>query len=83
MSNQLFHVSDWLPTLYSAAGGDLQDLAPVDGVNQWDVLSIGNGNVRDRILLNIDEVTRTEAAIFQRFKLVRGKYTQTRTSILI
>ncbi|XP_058803399.1 arylsulfatase B-like [Phymastichus coffea] len=72
VSEQLFHVTDWLPTLYSAAGGDLHDLPPIDGVNQWDVLSIGTGNVRDRILLNIDEVTRTEAAIYQRFKLVRG-----------
>jgi arylsulfatase A-like enzyme len=65
-------VVDWLPTLYSAAGGDLRDLGPIDGVNQWDVLSIGTGNVRDRLLLNIDEVTKTEAAIYQRFKLVRG-----------
>ncbi|XP_011502861.1 PREDICTED: arylsulfatase B-like [Ceratosolen solmsi marchali] len=72
VSEQLFHVVDWLPTLYSAAGGDLRDLGPIDGVNQWDVLSIGTGNVRDRLLLNIDEATKTEAAIYQRFKLVRG-----------
>ncbi|KAL7303861.1 hypothetical protein TKK_0003983 [Trichogramma kaykai] len=72
VSDQLIHVTDWLPTLYSAAGGDLRDLGPIDGVNQWDVLSIGTGNVRDKILLNIDEVTKTEAAIYQRFKLVRG-----------
>ncbi|XP_014214481.1 arylsulfatase B-like [Copidosoma floridanum] len=72
VSDQLFHVTDWLPTLYSVAGGDLRDLGQIDGVNQWDVLSIGTGHVRDRLLLNIDEVTRTEAAIYQRFKFVRG-----------
>ena len=83
VSEQLFHVTDWLPTLYSVAGGDLRDLGSIDGVNQWDVLSIGTGNVRDRLLLNIDEVTKTEAAIFQRFKLVRGNNFYSSFNIII
>ncbi|OXU23546.1 hypothetical protein TSAR_005431 [Trichomalopsis sarcophagae] len=72
VSEQLFHVTDWLPTLFQVAGGDMRDLGPIDGVSQWDVLSIGTGNVRDKILLNIDEYTQTEAAIDKRFKIVRG-----------
>lgn len=72
VSDQLIHVTDWLPTLYSVAGGDLRDLGRIDGVNQWDVLSIGTGNVRQKVLVNIDEITHAEAAIYQRFKLVRG-----------
>ena len=34
---RLLHVTDWLPTLYSAAGGDAAaDLpADLDGVDQW------------------------------------------------
>ena len=34
---RLLHVTDWLPTLYSAAGGDAAaDLpADTDGIDQW------------------------------------------------
>ncbi|KAG7202809.1 hypothetical protein KM043_009967 [Ampulex compressa] len=72
VSNQLIHITDWLPTLYSAAGGDLKDLGDIDGVNQWQVLNTGEGTARDKLLLNIDEVKKTEAAISSRFKLLRG-----------
>lgn len=72
VSNQLVHVTDWLPTLYSAAGGDLKDLGEIDGIDQWHVLSEGQGRGRDKLLLNIDEVSKTEGAIYSRFKLLRG-----------
>lgn len=72
VSEQLVHVTDWLPTLYSAAGGNLKDLGIIDGVDQWPVLSEGRGYARDSIVLNIDEITKTEGAIHNRFKLVRG-----------
>lgn len=73
VSNQLVHVTDWLPTLYVAAGGDIKDLGDVDGVNQLEVLNAGRGHARDKILLNIDEITRTKAAIHGRFKLLQGQ----------
>ncbi|XP_046395053.1 arylsulfatase B-like isoform X1 [Ischnura elegans] len=43
ISNQLFHISDWLPTLFSAAGGDVSQLrsstrAPLDGVDMSAVI---------------------------------------------
>lgn len=72
VSNQLVHITDWLPTLYSAAGGDLRDLGEIDGIDQWRVLSEGYGRGRDKLLLNIDEVLKTEGAIYSRFKLLRG-----------
>lgn len=72
VSNQLLHVTDWLPTLYSAAGGDLKDLGEIDGVDHWHVLSEGHGYGRDKLLLNIDEASKTEGAIYRRFKLLRG-----------
>ena len=72
VSEQLIHITDWLPTLYSAAGGNLRDLGDIDGVDQWPVLSEGRGYARESIVLNIDEVTRTEGAIYNRYKLVRG-----------
>lgn len=74
VSNELIHITDWLPTLYSAAGGDLNDLGDIDGTDQWCLLSEGRGSGRDKLLLNIDEVLRTEGAIYSRFKLLRGNY---------
>ncbi|XP_031833937.1 arylsulfatase B isoform X2 [Nomia melanderi] len=70
--HNLIHITDWLPTLYAAAGGDLKDLGVIDGVNQWQVLSEGRGTGREILLLNIDEVFKTEGAIYSRFKLLRG-----------
>ena len=75
VSNQLVHITDWLPTFYSAAGGDLKDLGEIDGIDQWRVLSEGYGSGRDNLLLNINEVSKTEGAIYyNRFKLLRGNY---------
>ncbi|GIX73979.1 arylsulfatase B [Caerostris extrusa] len=34
ISKQLMHVSDWLPTFYRIAGGDLADLGQIDGYDQ-------------------------------------------------
>ncbi|XP_025163968.1 arylsulfatase I isoform X2 [Harpegnathos saltator] len=70
--NELVHITDWLPTFYSAAGGDLKDLGEIDGVNQWRMLNDGEPVARQSLLLNIDEVSRTEGAIYKSFKLLRG-----------
>lgn len=37
--SNLVHVVDWLPTLYSAAGGLVSDLGVIDGFNLWPELS--------------------------------------------
>ncbi|XP_012262238.2 arylsulfatase B-like [Athalia rosae] len=76
VSEQLIHMTDWLPTLYAAAGGNLRDLGDLDGVNQWPALSEGRAGTRHTMLLNIDEVSGTEAAIQGRFKLLRGSYSR-------
>ena len=35
VDNSVIHVTDWLPTLYAAAGGEAADLpADIDGINQ-------------------------------------------------
>ena len=45
VSRALIHVSDWLPTLISAAGADIstmmEDVDNMDGVDQWAVLRDG------------------------------------------
>lgn len=68
------HITDWLPTLYAAAGGNLKDLGDIDGVNHWPSLSEGRAAARTSLLLNIDEVSGTEAAIQGRYKLLRGSW---------
>ncbi len=35
----LFHITDWLPTLYSMAGGTLGDLGDIDGKDMWQAIS--------------------------------------------
>ncbi|XP_029177436.1 arylsulfatase B-like [Nylanderia fulva] len=70
--DDLMHVTDWLPTLYSIAGGNVKDLGEIDGVNQWCMLNGSLPSARDKILLNIDEISKTEGAIYKQFKLVRG-----------
>lgn len=67
------HITDWLPTLYNAAGGELGDLdGPIDGVNQWPTIAQGAKTPRTSTLLNIDEVLKLEAATDGRYKLLKG-----------
>ncbi|XP_049956680.1 arylsulfatase B-like [Schistocerca serialis cubense] len=73
VSHQLMHVSDWLPTLYSAAGGNTLDLARnMDGVDQWESLLYNLVSRRDEVLINIDEKTRNAAIRLHNWKLVIG-----------
>lgn len=64
-------MTDWLPTLYSAAGGKTADLGVIDGVNQWPTISRGKFGRRNSLLVNIDE-ENLEAAIFGQYKLLKG-----------
>lgn len=73
VSHQLMHISDWLPTLYAAAGGDtVQMEKTMDGLDQWDRLVYNLVSRRDEVLLNIDEKTRNAALRLHNWKLVIG-----------
>ncbi|XP_064214439.1 arylsulfatase B isoform X2 [Tribolium castaneum] len=74
VSEHLIHISDWLPTLYSAAGGDVAHLGQIDGIDQWDALTNNNPSNRTEILINIDEVDENFAIIRDKFKLIQGSY---------
>ncbi|KAL1469833.1 hypothetical protein MTO96_024781 [Rhipicephalus appendiculatus] len=53
--DRIFHATDWLPTLYELAGGNLSKLAGIDGVSH--LRSIGDPLTyppRSEVLLNID-----------------------------
>ncbi len=66
----LMHVTDWLPTLVSgAAGGSTQPLGrpcptcttpvyPLDGVNQWPMLSQGAASARNEALLELHSANK-------------------------
>nr|CAD7415613.1 unnamed protein product [Timema poppensis] len=56
VSNQMMHMSDWLPTLYSAAGLDTSRLGKIDGIDMWKSLSEGTPSARTEIVHNIDEI---------------------------
>ncbi|XP_011881608.1 PREDICTED: arylsulfatase B-like isoform X2 [Vollenhovia emeryi] len=71
VSTRLFHIADWLPTLYSAAGGNSSDLQQLDGIDQWPVIKTAKTGERTSVLLNIWESQNNEAAIVGRYKLVR------------
>ncbi|KAK2575488.1 hypothetical protein KPH14_011215 [Odynerus spinipes] len=71
VSDQLIHITDWLPTLYSAARGNARRLKNLDGVDQWDAIRSGKSSIRDRLLVNIDDDVGEESAIIGRYKLVK------------
>lgn len=75
MSHQLIQVADWLPTLYSAAGGDLSTItAKLDGINLWDELSqqTSADSKRKEVLHNIDNIWGSSAVMVNEWKLIVG-----------
>ncbi|KAL4235320.1 hypothetical protein ACF0H5_006955 [Mactra antiquata] len=54
VSNHMLHVCDWLPTLYTAAGGNSSDMNNLDGFNEWESLSNNVKGQRTEMLHNID-----------------------------
>lgn len=72
VSDQMMHVTDWLPTLYHAAGGNLADLIDQDGVNMWESLSQDIPSPRKEILHNIDDVRHIAALRYGDYKLKIG-----------
>lgn len=72
VSDQMMHISDWLPTLLSAAGGDVNKLGKIDGVNMWNALRDNAKSPRTEILHNIDNIWGSSALMFDKWKLVVG-----------
>ncbi|KAH7966599.1 hypothetical protein HPB49_017975 [Dermacentor silvarum] len=54
VSHGLMHITDWLPTFYSIAGGNPTKLAGLDGHNMWYHLSHGLRSPRVEVLYNYD-----------------------------
>ena len=69
VSMDLMHLSDWLPTLYGRAGGDVSNL-DIDGYDMWPTLSEGQASPRQELVHNIDPVTWTAAVRYHQWKLL-------------
>lgn len=63
VSNELIHITDLLPTFYAAAGGSVNELGALDGVDQWPTIKKAQKSQRDFTLINIEETVDMEAAI--------------------
>lgn len=75
INDNLMHITDLYPTLYSAAGGDLEKVGRIDGVNQWETINYDKPSNRTEILLNIDELQNYSAFLGYngRYKLINGE----------
>ena len=78
---ELMHVTDWLPTLYFAAGGNVSDLQNIDGVNMWDTLTQATESPRQVILHNIDPLSGAAAIRYRNWKLLVNICEQTENYI--
>lgn len=79
----MMHITDWLPTLYAAAGGDVEDLGErLDGFDLWDALKNNGPSQRKEILHNIDDVYGNSAITVEKWKYVRGMVYITKLPII-
>ncbi|KAL1402720.1 hypothetical protein pipiens_000950, partial [Culex pipiens pipiens] len=73
VSQQMIHISDWLPTLLDAAGYNVETLPKtLDGINVWKSLLNGNSTERREILHNIDDIWGSAALTVNNWKVLKG-----------
>ncbi|EDS35430.1 arylsulfatase b [Culex quinquefasciatus] len=73
VSQQMIHISDWLPTLLDAAGYNVETLPKtLDGINVWKSLLNGNSTERREILHNIDDIWGSAALTVNNWKILKG-----------
>ncbi|XP_055357297.1 arylsulfatase J-like [Paramacrobiotus metropolitanus] len=73
INDDLFHISDWLPTLYEAAGGREDSSEDIDGKSQWkQILGHNDQPARTDILINVDEVAGQAVLVTSNWKLLIG-----------
>ncbi|CAB3235666.1 unnamed protein product [Arctia plantaginis] len=72
VATQRLQIADWLPTLYSAAGGDVSVFENLDGMNLWDALSQNKESGRTSIVHNIDDIWGSAAITVGKWKILKG-----------
>ncbi|XP_076646659.1 arylsulfatase B [Halictus rubicundus] len=76
VSNQMMFMSDWLPTLLSAAGVNMKHFDHIDGFNLWPALVSNRQSPRSEIVINLNDIDNYTAIRRGDFKYVIGQ-TQT------
>ncbi|XP_050425419.1 arylsulfatase B-like isoform X2 [Adelges cooleyi] len=74
VSRGLMHITDWMPTLYRAAGGDPEEL-DIDGIDMWDLWANGASDgkwPRKHLVQNIDDVSGYSAIRDSNYKYING-----------
>lgn len=73
--NGLMHISDWLPTLISAVGGEIDK--EIDGVNQWESIVQGSKSQRNEVLIAVEDSDSNAYAAYRAgdYKIVIGNVT--------
>ncbi|XP_060801900.1 arylsulfatase B [Amyelois transitella] len=71
----LMHVSDWMPTLVGAAGGDVT--TEIDGVNQWNAIVQDGESKRTEVLITVEDGERNTYAAYRAgdYKIIVGNVT--------
>ncbi|XP_042228154.1 arylsulfatase B-like [Homarus americanus] len=70
VAHQMVHITDWLPTLISAAGGNLSSLGSIDGIDLWKTLTQDLLSPRKEFLVNIDPVLNSAAIRIGDWKMI-------------
>lgn len=71
----LMHITDWLPTLAAAAGGNVP--SNLDGVNQWDSIIRDKTSKRSEVLIAVEDSATNAWAAYRAgdYKIVVGNVT--------
>ncbi|KAJ8727197.1 hypothetical protein PYW08_015594 [Mythimna loreyi] len=74
VANQTFHLVDWLPTFYSAAGGNTSVFTErnIDGYDLWEALSEDQPSERTNIVHNIDDIWGFASITVDNWKVHKG-----------
>lgn len=84
VSDKLFHITDWLPTLLTGAGIRTKITKKkstkqhkIDGIDQWHTLSYNTATKRNKLLINIDPVIGASGLIMGDWKYVNKSLAST------
>jgi len=69
VSNELFHLTDWLPTFLSFTDATADNL---NGFNQWPSINEGRPTERDEVVAVIDPISGYSSFISGDYKLMNG-----------
>lgn len=72
VATHLMHISDWLPTFYSAAGLNVSELGNIDGVDMWKAISENSSSPRTELVYNIDDIDNYAAVRRGDWKYIYG-----------